>query len=134
MRKTKRHGRFLYEYTWKVVMEPPYSKNSGYTRKTTPILEVGDYSLLIKKNLKNVTGLYIRSRNSEWIETKEVVSTSAGTMLYFKDSIKGIFKKGCIYPIVMHKYAYKLKDLEYFTQKLFKGKSLTLNKYLKFLK
>ena len=79
------------------------SLDSFYTKikKTTVIMDVGDYSMVINKNLKGAKGVKIRTRKSEWYEAKNILSTESGTILEFKENIGKTFKKGCIYPIMV---------------------------------
>lgn len=79
------------------------SSNSFYTKvkKTAIVMDVGDYSMVINKNLEGVRDVRIKTRKSEWYEAENILPTESGTILEFKENIGGIFKKGCIYPIMM---------------------------------
>lgn len=73
-------------------------------KKTTLIIsEVADYSLFVKKNFSDVKGVRIKTKSMDsWLTTKEIIATPSGSVLYFEDKVKGIFKKGCIYPIIIY--------------------------------
>lgn len=70
----------------------------GEKKKTFVVSNVGDYSLFIGKNLKNVIHFRIKTKHSQWYEPTEIIKTEQGNVLYFNECIKGVFKSGCIYP------------------------------------
>ena len=75
----------------------------GYEKKksTVPVFDVGDYSIFIKKNLEDAEGFFIRTKSSKWYEAKEIMPSPSGSVLYFDEQVGEIFKKGCIYPVVI---------------------------------
>lgn len=69
-------------------------------KKTTLIVsDVADYSFFVKKDLSDVKVVKIKTKLMDsWLTAKEIIATSAGSILYFEDKVSGIFKNGCIYP------------------------------------
>lgn len=101
-------------------MESPYW---GCERKktTVSVLDVGDYSIFIKKNLEDAKGLLIKTKSSEWYEAKEIMSSPSGSVLYFDGQVGEIFKKGCIYPVVVFSpYVFTYKKLMQAAEELYK--------------
>lgn len=70
-------------------------------KSTVPVFDVGDYSIFIKKNLEDAEGFFIRTKSSKWYEAKEIMPSPSGSVLYFDEQVGEIFKKGCIYPVVI---------------------------------
>lgn len=82
-------------------IDPFWYCNKKHT--TVIVSEVADYSLFVKKNLSNVRGVRIKTKSMDsWLTAKEIIATPSGGILYFEDKVKGIFKKGYIYPIIMY--------------------------------
>lgn len=93
-------------------MERPYW-GCEKKKSTVPVFDVGDYSIFIKKNLEDAKGFFIRTKSSEWYEAKEIITSPSGNILYFNEKVGEIFKKGCIYPvIILNSYVLSLKRLE----------------------
>lgn len=69
-------------------------------KKTTLITsEVADYFIFVKKDLSDAKGVRIKTKSMDrWLTAKEIMATSAGSILYFEDKVMDIFKNGCIYP------------------------------------
>ena len=77
--------------------------NLGCTGKKTaiPISDISDYSIFIKKNLSDAKGFSIKTKSSKWYKAKEILPSPSGSVLYFDEQVGEIFKKGCIYPVVI---------------------------------
>lgn len=103
-------------------------KWSNAREKTFVVSDVGDYSLFINKNLKDVQYFRIKTKHSSWYEPTQIISTEAGSILYFNECIKDVFKRGCIYPanVVMEfRRTYRrftVQDLTRALKKLYKPK------------
>lgn len=82
-----------YEDYWK-----EYWKWQNEKKKTFVVSDVGDYSLFISKSLKDVLYFRIKTKHSSWYEPTQIINTEAGSILFFNECIKDVFKKGCIYP------------------------------------
>lgn len=67
-------------------------------KKTFVVSDVNDYSMFINKNLKDIIHFRIKTKHSSWYEPTQIISTEAGSILFFNECIKDIFKSGCIYP------------------------------------
>ena len=97
-------------------------------KKTFIVSDVNDYSIFINKNLKDILHFRIKTKHSSWYEPTQIISTGAGSILYFNECIKDVFKSGCIYParVVMEFSWYYSKltetDLTMALQKLYKPK------------
>lgn len=101
-------------------MESPYW---GCARKKTtiPVSDIGDYSLFIKKNLGEARGFFIRTKSSKWYEAKEIIPSPSGSVIYFNEQVGKIFKKGCIYPIVIvSPYVFSYKRILQAAEELYK--------------
>lgn len=74
----------------------------GINRKiTVNITDIDDYSIFIKKNLGGTKIIYIKTKKSPyWYRTAEIISNPCGSILYFKEQVGKVFKKGCMYPII----------------------------------
>lgn len=97
-------------------------------KKTFIVSDVNDYSMFINKNLKDILHFRIKTKHSSWYEPTQIISTEAGSVLYFNECIKDVFKSGCIYParVVMEFSWYYRKltatDLTKAFQKLYNSK------------
>ena len=58
--------------------------------------EVGDYSIFVKENLTPYFRVLVYS-GLHWWESKELLSSESGTIIYFNENIKDIFEEGEIY-------------------------------------
>jgi hypothetical protein len=102
-------------------MESPYW---GCERKktTVSVFDVGDYSIFIKKNLEDAKGLLIKTKSSKWYEAKEIIPSPSGSVIYFNEQVGKIFKKGCIYPIVIvSPYVFSYKRILLAAEELYKA-------------
>ena len=81
--------------------------NFIYHEQETNIIpvDIGEYSMFIKRTLpSNTEVVSIKSKKGdEEFFTKNFLSTPGGTVLYFEESIKGIFKVGCMYPAIIYR-------------------------------
>lgn len=101
-----------------------YSPYSGCLNKktTVPVSDIGDYSLFIKKNLGEARGFFIRTKSSKWYEAKEIIPSPSGSVIYFNEQVGKIFKKGCIYPIVIvSPYVFSYKRILQAVEELYKA-------------
>lgn len=67
--------------------------------------DIGEYSMFIKRTLPadtEVVSVKSKKHDKEFF-TKNFLSTPSGTVLYFEESIKGIFKVGCMYPAIIYR-------------------------------
>ena len=81
-------------------------------KKTFVVSDVNDYSIFINKNLKDIIHFRIKTKHSSWYEPTQIISTEAGSILFFNECIKDIFKKGCIYPArVVMEFSWYYKKL-----------------------
>lgn len=97
-------------------------------KKTFVVSDVNDYSMFINKDLKDIIHFRIKTKHSSWYEPIQIISTEAGSVLYFNECIRSVFKSGCIYParVVMEFSWYYRKltatDLTNTLKKLYKPK------------
>lgn len=77
--------------------------NLGCVGKRTaiPISDISDYSIFVKKNLSDAKGFSIKTKSSKWYKAKEILPSPSGSVIYFDEQIGKVFKKGCIYPVVI---------------------------------
>lgn len=96
-----------YEDYWK-----EYWKWQNEKKKTFVVSDVGDYSLFISKSLKDALYFRIKTKHSSWYEPTQIINTEAGSILFFNECIKDVFKKGCIYPAnVVMKFSWTYRKL-----------------------
>lgn len=66
---------------------------------TLIVSDISEYSLFIKKDLSKYKFILIWSKKmSGGLQTKDIISSPSGSILYFDKPINNVFKKGCIYP------------------------------------
>lgn len=68
-------------------------------KKTVVVMEAGDYSIVVNRNLSHVYYFKIRSRKSPWYEADQIIAAKQCSVVYFKECVKDIFKSNCIYPV-----------------------------------
>lgn len=98
--------------------------NLGCAGKKTaiPISDISDYSIFVKKNLSDAKGFSIKTKSSKWYKAKEILPSPSGSVIYFDEQIGKVFKKGCIYPVViMLPRVLTFKLIERITKGLFKN-------------
>ena len=72
-------------------------------RTTVVVGDIGDCSIFIKKDLTRAKGIAIKSKkHPEWIETRDIFSTTSGSIIYFDEKVKNFFKENCIYPVLIY--------------------------------
>ena len=72
-------------------------------KKTVIVKDVGDYSMLINKDLTKARGIKIKTKKSKcWFTPIDILSTPSGSVLSFNEKVGDIFKKGCIYPVIIY--------------------------------
>lgn len=81
--------------------KPKYTTSPLAKKKTVFVSDVGEYTLFIKKDLKNLryADITIKTRKSDWFTPSEIITSPEGSLLYFDKRVKGIFKKNHIYTI-----------------------------------
>ena len=105
--KTASDYQFNYSKYWEEEL-----KWRNQKKKTFIVSDVNDYSMFINKNLKDIIHLKIKTKHSSWYEPTQIISTEAGSILYFNECIKYIFKSGCIYPAnVVMKFSWTYRKL-----------------------
>ncbi len=96
----------------------------GCMKKETTVVvsDIGDYSIFIKKYIGDAKGFFIRTKSSKWYEAKEIIPSPSGSVLYFDEQVGEIFKKGCIYPvIILNSYVLSLKMIQKAAETLYKA-------------
>ena len=88
---------FDYQFNYSNYLEEEL-KWGNQKKKTFIVSDVHDYSMFINKNRKDIIHLKIKTKHSSWYEPTQIISTEAGSVLYFNECIKDVFKSGCIYP------------------------------------
>ena len=68
--------------------------------KTVIVSDIGDYSLFINKDITGADLVFLKSKKVfGWIRVVDYLASSSGSVLYFNENIKSLFKENCIYPI-----------------------------------
>lgn len=91
---------FDYTFNWEVITR--YTKK--HSIKTVIVMEVGEYSIVVKKNLQRVEGFWIKTRTSDWFTSKEIIASPECSVVYFNKPVGNVFKKGCIYPVLFYRW------------------------------
>lgn len=87
--------------------------------------EVGEYSIFIKEDLEGIIEVGIYNDAHTQFRTEEIVSSSEGSILYFKEKLQGIFA-GFIY----RGWTLKTFDYKEVMSKLLEEGKISLSEYL----
>jgi hypothetical protein len=93
--------------------------------------EVGDYSIYVHRNLDGLYQIGINSNNGKTYISKEILTSSKGSVVYFDEKITPNIKEGFIYTGWIQKYCF---DIHKTAEELFREGILTLEQLLNIYK